>query len=359
MIGDAIVVDAVVHPYDLAPANQNPQAQAQLDAVYAAHTIAGDPQRPEFTLTREEFFTDFAYETMARAEFVESPVDYAMIHALPNLGFCNQHVTDPCRAATFRARHPDRLGLYATVDTPLVDAAIAQLERQVEELGVNGLKLYPAFFYDGIGAGWRLDGDDFAGPLLEAAYDLGIRNVAVHKALWLPPAPREAFDVEDVGSALDRYPGMTFQIVHAGTAFLEQTRDMLLANRNLYLTLETTFQYLVVKPRVFAKILGTLVSACGSDRLLFASGNNLMHPRPLLDAFARFEFSQEILDEFGFTQLTEQDRRNILGENALRLYGLDRDELLAAVSDDEFERARATTDRAPWSGVRPSTGVPG
>jgi len=36
MIRDMIVVDAMVHPYDLAPENQNPAA-AQLQAVYAAH----------------------------------------------------------------------------------------------------------------------------------------------------------------------------------------------------------------------------------------------------------------------------------------------------------------------------------
>jgi hypothetical protein len=45
MIGDAIVVDAVVHPYNLAPKNQDPTAQAQLDSVYAAHRLAADPQR--------------------------------------------------------------------------------------------------------------------------------------------------------------------------------------------------------------------------------------------------------------------------------------------------------------------------
>ena len=37
MIRDMIVVDAVVHPRDLAPENSNPTAAAQLQAAYAAH----------------------------------------------------------------------------------------------------------------------------------------------------------------------------------------------------------------------------------------------------------------------------------------------------------------------------------
>jgi len=34
-----VVVDAVVHPYNLAPGNQNPAAREQLETVYAAHCL--------------------------------------------------------------------------------------------------------------------------------------------------------------------------------------------------------------------------------------------------------------------------------------------------------------------------------
>lgn len=337
MIGGSVVADAVVHPYNLAPGNQEPRARAQLDSVYAAHRLATDEAHAEYMLSADEFFTDFPFEAMASALFVESPVDVAVIHALPNLGFCKDYVTDPRRAAAFRDRHPDRFKLYATVDTPVTATAIDQLEWQTRELGVDGLKLYPAFFYDGLGKGWRLDGEDFATPLLEAARDLGIRNVAVHKALWLPPAPREAFAVDDVESALERFPDLNFQIVHAGMAFLEETAALLARHPNLYATLESTFAYILVRPKLFAKVLDRLLAACGSERLLFASGTNLMHPRPILQAFARFE-------------LAEQDRRNILGENLLRLHGVDPAAVRAA--RDEFTRAREGGYASPWRTVR-------
>jgi predicted TIM-barrel fold metal-dependent hydrolase len=352
MIGDVVVADAVVHPYNLAPANQNPDAQAQLDAVYGAHELATAPAHAEYLLSREEFFTDFSYEALASALFVESQVDIAVIHALPNLGFANDYVTEPRAAAEFRDRHPDRFRLYATVDTPVTSAAIEQLEWQVRELGVDGLKLYPAFFYDGRGEGWRLDGEDFAVPLLEAAHDLGIRNVAVHKALWLPPAPRDAFNIDDVRGPLERFPDINFHIVHAGMAFLDQTADLLAEHPNLYATLESMFAYINVRPRLFAEILGRLLSAAGSQQLMFGSGTNLMHPFPILDAFDGFELPADLVEEQGFPQLTETDRRNILGANVLRLHGLEPDDVRSAVAGDEFDVARSDGYAAPWSVLR-------
>jgi uncharacterized protein len=352
MIRDMVIADAVVHPYNLDAQNRNAQAQEQLDAVFAAHEFATDDDHAEYRLTRDEFFTDFSFDAIASALFAESPVDFAVIHALPNLGFANDYVTDPRRAAAFRERHPDRFRLFATVDTPVTATAIDQLEWQVRELGVDGLKLYPAFFYDGRGEGWRLDGEDFAVPLLEAARDLGIRNVAIHKALWLPPAPKDAFRIDDMESPLDRFPDITFSIVHAGSAFVRQTADLLARHPNLYANLESTFAYVLVRPDVFAGVLATLLAAGGSERLLFGSGVNLMHPRPILEAFDSYELPAAVLDEHGIRQLTEQDRRNILGENVLRMHGLEPDTVCRAVAGDEFELARADGYRPPWDAVR-------
>jgi hypothetical protein len=46
MIDDKVVVDAVVHPYNLAPDNQNPDAHAQLE-VTAPTTKLWTPDRRE------------------------------------------------------------------------------------------------------------------------------------------------------------------------------------------------------------------------------------------------------------------------------------------------------------------------
>jgi predicted TIM-barrel fold metal-dependent hydrolase len=352
MINGSLVVDAVVHPYNLAPDNQNPEATAQLESVYSAHVLATGEDHEEHILKREEFFSDFPFEAIARSLFVESPIDFAVIHALPNLGFAREHVTDPMRAGAYRDKHPERFRLYATVDTPVVADAIKQLERQVRDLEVVGLKLYPAFFYDNVGEGWRMDGDDFATPVIEAARDLGIKHVAVHKALWLRPAPRSAFDIDDMAGALERFPDLTFQMVHAGSAFVDQTVELLKSFQNMYATLESTFAYAVVRPEVFSAILGKLLRECGADQLLFASGSNLSHPAPLLEAFSRFQFSDQDQNEHGFPPLSEEDRAKILGGNLIRQLGLDEQEIRSGIAQDEFTRARAESPVRPWSAIR-------
>ncbi len=346
MIDGAVVVDAVVHPYNLSSDNQVPENFEQLRAVHTSHVICTGRDLPEYVLDESEFLVDFDHEALTRALFTESQVDLAILHSLPNLGFTKGYITEPDRVAALRDKYPGRYLLYATVDTPTTARAIADLERQVRELAVDGLKLYPSFFYDGVAQGWRMDGADFAMPLLEAAVDLGIRNVAVHKAIPVPPAPESCFRVDDLDGALGRFPEVNFHIVHAGVAFLDETCALLSDHPNVYANLESSFSYILRKPRLFADVLAALLAAGGADRILYGSGVNLMHPRPLLEAFAAFEMPDDL------PPLTAATKAAILGGNALRLHGLSADDVISKTSGDEFDVARRSGLAPPWSGVR-------
>jgi predicted TIM-barrel fold metal-dependent hydrolase len=336
-----LVVDAVVHPYDLGPDNRPRGDDIQFRALHPFHVLSSGGLAQPWTLAEDEFFTDFDHDALTAALFAESAVDVAIIHALPNLGFTNGGVTDVGRMAALRDRYPGRFLLYATVDTPVTDAAIKQLEHQVVTYGVDGLKLYPAFFFDGEALAWRLDDEDFATPLLEAARDLDIRNVAVHKAVPVPPAP-----VEDLDGALERFPDIKFQAVHAGVVFLPETCRLLSHHPNFYANLESSFAYILSKPRRFADMLGALLAAAGPDRLLFGSGVNLVHPRPLLDAFASFEMPDDL------PPLTDEIRTKILGGNAARIHGLDADGIRRRISGDDFEQQKADGLAPYWSRLR-------
>ena len=355
MLGTTVVVDAVVHPYDLGPANRIPEGREQLEALHPYHVLCSGPDRPEFVLRPDEFLVDFDPEAVAHALFAESPVDLALIHSLPNLGFTKGGITDPARMAELRDRYPDRFLLYGTVDTPITDVAIAELERQVRDYRIDGVKLYPCFFYDGTAKGWRLDGQDYAAPLLEAAIGLGIRNVAIHKTIPVQPAPDDCFRVEDLDGALERFSQLNIAMVHAGVAFVPETCRLLSAHPNLYANLESTFSYLLGKPRRFAETLGTLLAACGPRQLLFGSGCNLAHPRPVLEAFAAFEMPRDLVEDQGLPDLTEEDKVLILGGNALRLHGLDPDTVRRQTAGDAFEKLKADGYPEPWSLVRQAT----
>ena len=64
----------------------------------------------------------------------------------------------------------------------------------------------------------------------------------------------------------------------------------------------------------------------GSPSLCQASGvpeAPLFHPQWALRAFMDFQIPEDLCAGYGYPQLTDQAKRKILGENLLRLHGLD------------------------------------
>jgi uncharacterized protein len=223
----------------------------------------------------------------------------------------------------------------------------------VQELHPAGLKLYPTYLYDGESRGWRL-GDDFSKELLTAARDLGIYNVAVHKgaAAFPPSAPFEPFTLADFQEGPAGYPEINFQIVHAGVAFLEEAARLFAANPNVYATIETTTSFAMTDPRSFAESFGSLLASAGPDRILFASGVNLIHPRPPIQLLGSFEMPEDLVAERGYPRMSDEIRRKVLGENALRLHGLDTAGVRARLAGDDVEAGREHGLAPPWSVLR-------
>jgi hypothetical protein len=126
---------------------------------------------------------------------------------------------------------------------------------------------------------------------------------------------------------------------------------------NVYVNLEVLNLILERRPRTFAKVLLDLVKVGGMpmfDRLIWATGCVVAHPREGLEAFCRFEFPEDLLDDAGLfapiEQLTDDHKRNILAGNCARLHGIDLDAVKKAIADDEFSRARAEDpEPEPWS----------
>jgi predicted TIM-barrel fold metal-dependent hydrolase len=84
---------------------------------------------------------------------------------------CNDYVAAVVRAA------PDRFIGFASVNPAFrgVPAAVAELRRAVQELGLSGAKLYPMYQH------WSPADRDLAFPVYEAAGELGI-PVMIHQA---------------------------------------------------------------------------------------------------------------------------------------------------------------------------------
>ena len=70
--------------------------------------------------------------------------------------------------------------------------------------------------------------------------------------------------------------------------------------------------------------LGQLLSEVGADKLLWGSEAALMGcPQPYLNALWTLQIPGELQEEYGFPQITEEDKRKILGVNFARLMGVE------------------------------------
>jgi uncharacterized protein len=116
---------------------------------------------------------------------------------------------------------------------------------------------------------------------------------------------------------------------NVGLPFLDETCWQLIRYPNLYASIAATINFVVRAPRMFAEILGKLLFWCGEDKIIYGSEAPLFHPQWALRAFMDFQIPEDLCAGYGYPQLTDQAKRKILGENLLRLHGLDVAEMKA------------------------------
>jgi predicted TIM-barrel fold metal-dependent hydrolase len=86
-------------------------------------------------------------------------------------------------------------------------------------------------------------------PLFARAQELGLKVVAIHKAVPLGPVPMKHYRMDDIDAAADAFPELAFEVVHGGMAFVEETAWQLARYPNVYVNLEVTASLAVSAPR--------------------------------------------------------------------------------------------------------------
>ncbi|WP_340538520.1 amidohydrolase family protein [Nocardioides sp. GXZ039] len=341
---DVFVIDAVTHAYNLSEANARNKYGLQLGELIAGIHATWNP--PELTMEPEVFRGDTSIETVMRTMFEESQTDVAVHHVLRldswfHDGLCARDKTEEALR-----RWPHRVIGYVGVD-PLAgpDVYLPDLREQVEAMpSAVGLKLYP----HGVDPyrRWRADDPEIL-ELFAAAQELGLKSVAIHKAVPNGAVPMDPYKVDDIDIAADAFPDMTFEIVHSGMAFLDETAWAIGRYPNVYANLEITTSLLQHAPGWFEEILAQLIFWGGPQKVLWATGCILTHPQALLERFWALEFSEATLHKFGIPQLTEDDKRAILGLNYAGLVGFDIETARAQHRHDEFALARSVDGLKP------------
>lgn len=342
------MIDAVAHAFDPRPQNAvggNRYALRFLEQLYDMQ-VAFNP--PGYQLSRERFLQPMTAEALASVLFVESPTDFAVYHAVPLWGVFNS--LSPIEIGLEARRlYPGRVFLYGAVSPLEGRKAIEDLERQVEEWGILGVKLYPVDMVDGRLRSYSLGDEQLVYPLLERCRELGVTMVAMHKAIPNGEIEIDPFRPDDVDHAARDFPDLRFEIVHGGFAFLEETALQIARFQNVYINLEATAQFLFKQPRRFCEILGELLFWGGAERIFWGTGAAFFHPAPVLEAFERLQMPADLVEGRGYPELTDELKAGILARNYAAAHGLDLDAMAAAVAGDALAQRRAAGPVAPWA----------
>lgn len=340
------VLDSVVHGFDATTANVASRYGRSL--LLANHAFQWAMVPDPYRLAPTRYFQAMNADILEAALFLESDIDVACYHTVPAWGFL--HDMSPIAVGLeLKRRHPHRILLYGGISPLQGPRALDELDRQIEEWGIIGLKLYPVDVINGEIKVLRFDDQDLLYPVLERCRRRGVKVVAVHKAMPLGRVPMDPFRNSDVDYAVMDFPDLNFEVVHSGFAFLDEAVAQMARFPNVYVGLESTAALAVRHPRKLARILGEFLAAGGQRKLFWSSGASSPHPRPVLEAFAQLRMPDDMVEGDGYPPLTEAIMADILGLNYARMHGLDVAAIRAAIGDDDLTRRRRQGIAPPWS----------
>lgn len=250
-----------------------------------------------------------------------------------------------------------RLLIHGRVN-PNQPGDLEDMDELAETWGVSAWKCYTQWGPDG--RGFFLH-DDIGLRMIEKARALGVKNICIHKGL---PFGRRSYEhslASDIGVVAKMYPDVNFLVYHSG--FISgQTEgpydpnrregvDELIRsveengigrNANVYAELGSTWRFAMRDPTMAAHIVGKLVKHIGEENVLYGSDCIWFgSPQDQIQAFRRFQISDELQEKYGYPKLTPKLRAQIFGLNAAKPYGIDVGEVLKRARNDRIERRRA------------------
>lgn len=348
MIDGIPVIDGVIHPYNLSEANANgPIGPMVREGFYQLHSHWNPP---EVQAPRSWFQADQSVSTLMDTLCLESAVDIAVYHTLRLDSLFHDGLCSRAKAVQVRAEHPTRSFVYLGLDPTLgVERTLDDLDEQLGEVpDAIGVKFYP----DQVDPyrTFRMDDPEALFPIYERVRDRGLKVVAVHKALPNGPVPLAPYRIDDVEGAAMAFPDLSFEIVHAGMAFVDETAYALARFPNVFANFEVTSLLLLKAPRLFQEALAMMLFWGGPDKIIWATGANFTHPQIVLDKFWNLELDSDLADRYQLPPLDRELKARIIGQNWADMVGLDLGAHMASIAGDDWDKRRAASGgQAPYS----------
>jgi predicted TIM-barrel fold metal-dependent hydrolase len=243
-------------------------------------------------------------------------------------------------------------------------ALFDQMEREVKEYKIDSWKWYCHTDPGRSGGGFTLDDEKLAYPFYDKSKELGLKVFSIHKGFsYQSRTLGHLAHPRDVEKAALDHPDLNFVIYHSALrhgpgepefpesfdpatgdfAWHDALMDIKRRNpsiQNVYPEIGSSFGLLAVSHPVMCQhLIGRNVQVYGADHVVW--GTDCLwwgSPQWVIEAFKRFQISDELCDKFGYRKLTKEDKALIFGLNAARLYGIDPGEQRKTLPADAVSR---------------------
>ena len=248
-------------------------------------------------------------------------------------------------------------------------ALLEQMEREIKTYGIKSWKWYCHTDPGRSGQGFQID-DDNAFWFYEESRKRGMKLISVHKGYSYQSARLgHLANPKDVEKAALQNPDFNFVIYHSAikhgssepdwlgkesnnydpaTGDFEWHRILMDIKKrnpqmnNVYCEIGSFFNTLaIVHPEMAMHGMGKNIKYYGSDHVLW--GTDCLwwgSPQWAIDAFKRFQISDEFCQKFGYKKITDEDKAKIFGLNAAKLYNIDVKARRNAIPADGLEKLK-------------------
>jgi predicted TIM-barrel fold metal-dependent hydrolase len=244
-------------------------------------------------------------------------------------------------------------------------AVIEQMERELELYKISSWKWYCHTDPSASGSGFQLD-DANAQWFYDESKKRGMKTFSVHKGYsYQSRTLGHLANPKDVEKAALNNPDLTFIIYHSALEhgptepefkdpkwYDPTTGDfgwhnilMDIKKRNPRMTnvnceIGSFFNVLVIAdPIMCMHGMGKNIKYYTSDHVIW--GTDCLwwgSPQWAIDAFKRFQISDEMCERFGYQKITKEDKAKIFGLNAAKIYGIDEKAKRTPLPEDTFDK---------------------
>lgn len=216
--------------------------------------------------------------------------------------------------------YPDRF-LYEPNLSPIIHKGVKntnwEMEYWVKERGAKIFKFYPP-------EDTRIN-DPELWPFYEKAQELGI-VLSIHTGFgWCAPGKFSNGLPMYLDDVARDFPELKILAFHMGYPHCDDLNMVAMAHPNVYLSLSLLLPWALGAPRKFGVILGEALRFAGTDRIVWGTDTPGFgfQVKFSVKGMREYQFSQALIEEYGYPEITDEMRRKIFGGNLARLLDID------------------------------------